>query len=340
MRVKIEAAAVTLNALAFTTKRGPMNCRHLRLCILLVLGLSLIEGRPLAAAPRGLSSKPDKSSSPARPDNAWPQLTDDEQEKAVEEMKQVAADVAKQLKHDLLLHETKYFLFYSDLRPVEAGNWAGLLDRMYARLAELFAVPKGQNLWRGKGLIFVFSRAEDYRRFEREIAHTDAGGTAGMCHTASTGVVMIAFYRQPQELTFAHVLVHESVHGFLHRYRSPNRIPSWANEGLAETIATELVPERGRRELVKTSAREQLQEHGSALGNFFESQHIEGWQYPVAESLCSFMIMANRTNYVDFINGIKDGLTWEQSLDERYKAPLDRLVPVFGSWLGVKGLKI
>lgn len=302
--------------------------------------LPCISGAGAPTVPsRGTAPKPDRSSLDDKPQNAWPQPTEEEQAKAVDEMKQIAADVAQKLRHDLLLHETKYFLFYSDLKPVEAANWAGLLDRMYGRLAELFAVPRGQNLWRGKGLIFVFSRADDYRRFEREIAHTDAGGTAGMCHTASTGVVMIAFYRQPNELTFAHVLVHESVHGFLHRYRSPERIPSWANEGLAETIATELVPERGRRELIKTSAREQIQEHNNSLGDFFQSQHIEGWQYPVAETMCSFMIIANKKNYVDFINGIKGGLSWEQSLDERYKAPLDRLVPVYGNWLGVRGLK-
>lgn len=312
--------------------------RSFRLLVPIVGMLALCAGPSPRASPRSSSSRQETSSAEPKPQNAWPELTEQQQAKAVDDLKEVAADVAKKLSHDLLLHETRYFLFYSDLKPVEAANWAGLLDRMYARLAELFAVPRGQNLWKGKALIFVFSRAEDYRRFERQIAHTDAGGTAGMCHASSTGVVMIAFYRQPQELTFAHVLVHESVHGFLHRYHSPERIPSWANEGLAETIATELVPERGRRDMVKISAREQIQEHGNSLGTFFQAQHIEGWQYPVAESMCSFMIMANKKNYVDFINGIKDGLTWEQSLDERYKAPLDRLVVVYGSWVGVRGL--
>ena len=294
-----------------------------------------------AAPPRASSSssKQDTTSTQVTIANGWPKLTEEQQAKAVDEMKQVAEDVAKKLKHDLLLHETKYFLFYSDLNPREAANWAGLLDRMYGRLAELFAVAKGENLWRGKALIFVFSKADDYRRFEREIAHVDPGPSAGMSHCFNNGVVMIAFYRQPQELTFAHVLVHESVHGFLHRYRSPEHIPSWANEGLAETIASELVPERGRRELVKTSAREFIQEHGNSLGNFFEAEHIEGWQYPVAETMCTFMISANKRNYVDFINGMKEGLSWEDSLAQRYKAPLDRLVAVYGNWVGVRGLK-
>jgi hypothetical protein len=303
-----------------------------------VLLLAAAHVAPAAPA-RASSSRQDTTSTQVAVANAWPKPTEEQQAKAVEEMKQVAVDVAQKLKHDLLLHETKYFLFYSDLNPKEAANWAGLLDRMYGRLAELFAVPKGENLWRGKGLIFVFGKADDYRRFEREIAHVDPGSSAGMSHCFSTGVVMIAFHRQPQELTFAHVLVHESVHGFLHRYRSPEHIPSWANEGLAETIASELVPERGRREQVKTSAREFIQEHGNSLGAFFGAEHIEGWQYPVAESMCSFMISANKRNYVEFINGMKEGLSWEDSLAQRYKAPLDRLVAVYGNWVGVRALK-
>lgn len=299
--------------------------------------LSLTAAAPAARGP-GSVSKTDGSNEQAS-SNAWPKLTADQQKQAVKEMKQVAVGAARKLKHDLLLHETKYFLFYSDLNPQEAANWAGLLDRMYDRLAELFAVPRGENIWRGKALIFVFSRAGDYRRFERDIPHVDPGESAGMSHCFPTGVVMIAFYRQPQELTFAHVLVHESVHGFLHRYRSPVHIPSWANEGLAETIATELVPQRGRREMVRSSAQRFLQEHGNSLGDFFEADHIAGWQYPVAETMCTFMIMANRKNYVDFINGIKAGLSWEDSLNQDYKAPLDRLVPVYGSWIGVKELQ-
>jgi hypothetical protein len=159
-----------------------------------------------------------------------------------------------------------------------------------------------------------------------------------MSHAFGDGTVKIAFYRQSDELQFAHVLVHESVHGFIHRYRSPVPIPSWANEGLAETVATDLAPQHGHRQEVQANAREQLQAHGSRLGDFFDADHIDGWQYPVAEMLCTFMIQASAPNYVAFINGLKDGLNIDQSLAEKYQAPKDRLVAVFGQWLGVRGL--
>jgi hypothetical protein len=304
------------------------------------ISLGLLTGTVLAA-PIGhsVSSSKDKPVSQDVIPNAWPVLTEEQQAQSITELKQFADDTSIKLKRPLKAFETKYFLFYSDLPPVQAANWAGLLDRMYAKLAEMFAVPKGVNIWRGKALVFVFTKADDYRRYEREAMNTDPGSSAGMCHSFSNGIVKIAFYRQPEELEFAHVLVHESVHGFIHRYRTPVPVPSWANEGLAETIATDLVPQRGRRDGVKAMAREGLQVHKSQMGDFFTEQHIVSWQYPVAEMLCTFMIQASSKNYVEFIKGIKDGMDAQEALESKFKAAKDRLVPVFGQWLGVKQLE-
>lgn len=275
----------------------------------------------------------------SQPANPWPKLTDAQQKDAIAQLKQFALDAQTKLDLPLQTFETKYFLFCSDLAPRESQMWAGLLDRMYVQLARMFAVPNGQNLWRGKALVFVFSRKEDYRKYERAVMHTNPSFSAGMCHGEGNGTVKIAFYRQEDQLEFAHLLVHESVHGFLHRYRSPEPIPSWANEGLAETIASDLVPRNGHRDEVKTRARDNIQAHKDDLGAFFTGGRIEPWQYPVAEMLCTFMIQAGRSNYVAFINGMKDGLSWNDALAQKYQAPLERLVPVFGNWLGVRGLK-
>ena len=275
----------------------------------------------------------------AEPPNAWPKLTDAQQQAAVAQLKDYAQRTQTTLQIPLRSFETQYFLCCTDLSERESNQWAGLLDRMYARLAEMFGVPAGKNIWRGKALIFIFTSQENYVRYEKEMAHTDAGKSSGIFHGFGDGTVKIAFYRSSDELEFAHTLVHESTHGFIHRYRSPARVPSWADEGLAETIATEMVPQKGHRETVMATARQQLQAHQSRLGDFFEADHIDFWQYPVAEMLCTFMIQASATNYVAFINGIKDGLTVDQSLTQRFQAPRERLVAVFGQWLGVRGLQ-
>ena len=278
---------------------------------------------------------------------AWPPMSDEQRAAAVKELKEFADAASKKLNKSLALQETKYFLFYSDLPAHEAVKWSSLLDRMYARLAELFAVERDPasrgtgrgvyaNVWHGKALVFVFQSPEDYRRFQQVAHQTDAGESAGMCHCFGDGRVHIAFFRQAEELTFAHVLVHESVHGFIHRFKSPATVPSWANEGLAEVIASELVPRPGRDKQRELMAKAGLQSRGS-LGGMLDAKHLAGWQYPVAETMCAFMVRQNKKRYVDFILGIKEGLTWEQSLEQRYKAPKDRLVRAYRESLGLKG---
>lgn len=282
-----------------------------------------------------LAAPPARAATPT----PWPDLTDDQQKAAIGELKAFAQEARDKLGVQVNAFETKYFIFCSDLAPREAQQWANLLDRMYDRLSEMFAVPGGKNIWRGKALIFVFSRNADYQRYEKVIMHTDPAGTAGMCHSSPNGNVRIAFHRQDDQMEFAHILVHESVHGFIHRYRTPVPVPSWANEGLAETIATDLVPQNGRRDGIKRLAIENLNSHNRRLGDFFTADHIADWQYPVSQMLTTMMIEAGKRNYVDFINGIKDGLPYDKALADKFKAPRDRLVAVFGSYLGVQGLK-
>ena len=269
----------------------------------------------------------------------WGEQTDEQQAEAVKILKDFADETQKTMGKELSLRETQFFLFYSDLPKREVDNWSGLLDRMYAELARMFAIEKGVNVWRGKALVFVFAEPGDYRRFQLAMHQTDPGESAGMCHSYGNGLVHIAFYRQPEEYEFAHVLVHESVHGFLHRYRTPVDIPSWANEGLAEWIATELVVRPGRQQEMWIKRRHEYAQRAlrqfGGLGEFFEAEHIQGWQYPVTQMLTTYMIKENKKGYVAFINGMKEGLTWDESLKTYFKAPRDRLVAAFGKAMGV-----
>ena len=162
-------------------------------------------------------------------------------------LKEFAEETKQKMNKDLELYETTFFLFYSDLDKREAKNWAGVLDRMYGMLADLFAIDRKTNIWRGKALVFVFREAADYRRFQIAMHDTDPGTTLGMSHGFGDGMVHIAFFRQKEELDFLHLLVHESVHGFVHRYKTPARVPSWANEGLAEWISNQFVAEQEKR---------------------------------------------------------------------------------------------
>ncbi|HYO10717.1 MAG TPA: hypothetical protein VER17_17260 [Tepidisphaeraceae bacterium] len=269
---------------------------------------------------------------------AWGKQSAEQQIANVRALKAFAEQSRQALAINLQPHETPYFLVYSDLSQSEAQKLVMTLDRMYARLAQLFGVPPTENIWHGKALVFVFSREEDYLKFEVKMHNTVAAGSAGMCHAYGSGAVHIAFYRQPNEADFAHVLVHESVHGFLHRYRSPVEVPSWLNEGLAEAIASDLVPRKGLAQSSLADARQDLQTRKS-LGKFFDAESLVAWQYPVARTLTEFMIRQNKQGYVEFLNAIKDNVPWDQALQAKYGVTPEQLLAAYGQSLGVAGLK-
>ena len=103
-------------------------------------------------------------------------------------------------------------------------------------------------------------------------------------------------------------------------------------------VASELVPQQGLTMSSTADAKADLQTRKS-LEKFFDSDHIVAWQYPVARTLCEFMIRQSKQGYVEFINGIKDGLHWDAALKEKYGVTAEQLVHAYGISMGVADLK-
>ena len=270
------------------------------------------------------------------PRGAWPEQTPEERTAVEQELKTRVDGWNRQLRFRLNAYETKYFLFFTDIAQTEAHRWARQLDQMYARLAQLFAVENGKNIWRGKAVIIAFQNRHDFENLEKQVYKIDRPA-GGRCHYERNGNVVITFYRFPSDADFARVLVHETTHGFFFRYRTGALIPSWVNEGLAEVMEYELVPAAGLKQASDAEARAHLR-LGDALQGFFEDR-INFSQYPVARTLTEFMIRQDKKRYVDFINAIKEGLPWQQALEQRYGVPLPRLVQAYGQSMGVPELK-
>ncbi len=319
--------------------------------------LGMPGGKPLAERPfaRALRLDPSRkpvidaarreiaTSRPAGDDAAaargvtWGQQHEEQRAETVEKLKRRADEMMAKASTKLVVYETTYFLFYTDLTRTEAMRWVEVLDRMYARLAEMFGVPKDENIWYGKAVVFVFSKKEDFKRFEKEVFNIDKDA-GGRCHQRGDGSVFITFKRQDPPDAFARILTHESTHGFLFRYRARPRIPSWANEGLAEVMEFELVPGAGLRQASDARARTELR-NADPLKNFFTGEQIEFNQYPIARTLTEFMIRQNKKGYVDFFNGIKDGMAWEDALETKYGVKLSQLLAAYGQSMGVRDLR-
>lgn len=182
---------------------------------------------------------------PDRGGRAWPQLSEEEHQRLTE------SEVAWTLSHlDAVglryrVVESEHYVFIADrnLGLSDTKVSVKLLEKMYGELMDMFNLEPDEQVYAGKCTVVVIRRREDFWAYERRAYNYDASSAAGVCHYRAQGAVQIVAYRSDDEWFFRKMLVHENVHGFLHRYRSSARVITWLNEGLAEYIANRLVPQ-------------------------------------------------------------------------------------------------
>jgi hypothetical protein len=238
------------------------------------------------------------------------------------------------------LYETKYFLFYSNIPPAQVVPYVRYLDAMYVMMARLFGIPEDHDVWLGrKAPVFAFLTQEQFLAFERRYFKTQPVGAYGICHQSSTGHVVIACYRGEDPHDFGQMLVHETSHGFVFRYKSKANLPVWVDEGMAEYIGEKMVPTSDAVRNKEQAAIAQLKQTRSLGGNFFETEaDLSAWQYGVASSMNKFLITSGQDRYVAFIEGMKEGMDWQEALRHAYAASPQELLVLYGRAVGVPGL--
>jgi hypothetical protein len=265
-----------------------------------------------AAAPAPPRAVPDAGHVSAEPigTRTWPGLTVHQSAQAVDGLKAFARRAQERIGHSgLRFYESRHFLLYTDLAPETAARCMELLEQMYVQLCGLFGVSQGTNIFCGRALVFAFGSYEHFASYEENVERTPitVAGVAGRCHAMGPWVRM-AFYHTGDDLEFARIVVHEGAHGFLHRYRSPEFVTLWANEGLAEWTAHEVGVGRRTREQIRGEVR---------------------------QALTDFMIQRNRSGYLAFMNAMKDGKPWPRALVEDFGMSVEELMAAYGVDLGV-----
>jgi hypothetical protein len=270
----------------------------------------------------------------------WPELTDEEQKAAVEEEKKYLDEVGQAFSMlNMRLYETERFLFFSDMPPPQVALYAPDLDKMYQGLCKAFGIPSGKNIWRGKAVVVAFLQQEAFLAFEKQFFKNDAVAAQGIAHQDSEGRVIIACCRGSDPVFFATMLVHETAHGFIHRYKSAQHLPAWLNEGAADWIAAAVVIKDKEVKRRQQEAILQMRQMRSLGGNFFNGQGLARWQYGAASSMTDFLIRSDPKRYRELIEGIKSGLPWQESLQKSYGLTPEELALRYGMAIGVPGLR-
>jgi hypothetical protein len=269
----------------------------------------------------------------------WPELTNDEHEATIEENgKQI--EKIKSMIPDVAVYETAEFTFCSNIPREQVGPYVSSLDRMYDMLSVMYGIKKGTPVWRGKCLVAAFVEKSQFQDFERTFFRSAPESAYGVCHQLPNGRVVVGCYRGTDRNNFAEMLVHETSHGFIFRYRTQRRLPSWIDEGMAEWIGQTLVPDNTAVRRKEQASLLTLRGTHSMQGIFDSDLIIQiPNSYGIASSLTTFMVRADQKKYVAFINGIKEGKTWQESLKDSYNATPEQLVTEYGRAIGIPGLQ-
>ena len=275
----------------------------------------------------------------------WPESeTDKEHADALAKSREMVSDVIAHFPGSKL-YETEHFLFVSNIPPQQVGPYVAALDKMYDWMCQLYGVPRDHKVWLGgKVPIFAFLEHAEFDAFEeryykeaRESLRTLAN-IYGLSHLKKTGEVAIACYRGNNPNDFAQMLVHETSHGFIHRYKTKTSLPNWVDEGMADIIGADMAPASTAVKNREYRAVQQLSQQRT-LGGMLSAPRIQAWQYGVASSLNRFMLQTSREKYVRFIELLKDGLKWEEALKESYGSTPTELLAAYGRWINVGDLR-
>ena len=270
----------------------------------------------------------------------WEPLSAAEQQKYIDEGKELLAKATAHFPTlPLQLHETQYFLFLSDMPTNQVTPYINQLDKMNEALGQSFGFAPGHNVWRGKAVVAVFVTEAAFAEFEQAImGNSVPSGVQGLCHQYSDGRVVVACFRGDSPEFLGAVLVHETAHGYMHRYKSTTHIPVWLNEGIADWIAGVAVPSTPEVTHRQQEATERLRQTGTFDRQFFEAESLERWQYGAGSAIVQQMIKTNPQLFQLFFNGIKEGLTWQDSLLRSYGMTPEELARAYGKTIGIPNL--
>ena len=273
----------------------------------------------------------------------WPHLTDLEQAAAVTTMREETEQLLERAGFpDARPIETEYFLIYSDLAEADTRELVRYLDRMYLDVAELLGLPgtagKPLNLFWGKASIIICADEDQFRLIEAQAFNQmTPPGVLGLCHCIGPRV-FVNTYRDPDDLKFSSVLVHETVHGIMHRFITPARLPTWANEGFAEIVANATVrnsPVDGSRRpqalhFIRNAGRIDEVMAMSYEDGTWPGQNAVG--YAVGYLLCDFMLDRNTQGFADWIKAVKAGQDWRKAMIAHYGASAEKVAAYAAEW--------
>jgi hypothetical protein len=255
----------------------------------------------------------------------WSVSTDAQRAEALTDMKADADRWLKQVNLRYSVVEAKYWVLYADLPIGETKDLAQRMDGMYETVAKMFALPVGLNIFHGKAVVIVSATEAHYRALEMAAFNTmPPPGAIGLCHMVGPKVVVSA-HKSQDENRFMATLVHEASHGFMHRYGSPARLPSWADEGYAEYVAAESFPNSTTKDDRKPQGLKWLRDPNNNILTVLHMNYENGsWPgpdaigYAIGYLTVDYLVQTNAQAFGEWVKDVKAGIPWEEAFKNRF----------------------
>ncbi|MBI5725761.1 MAG: hypothetical protein HZA50_17510 [Planctomycetes bacterium] len=289
-----------------------------------------------ASASTRPAAKPPSAAPATRPSDKAVKI-DDATIRIFRETAEDWAEKAKKFAPILHLIETQHFLIYSAWEKNQDKGMSEAIENMYRVLCQQFVVDAKDQYWAGKLPIFVMATKEQFTTFTNEIDKVKRPDSAGYCGATSKGFAYIVTSQVKDINFFYELVIHESTHAFLNRYKTNVLIVTWINEGIADYMAATLVPNSIAHNRYIDAARMAIAEKKDVQ---FVFREVKGaFAYGIAQSLIRYLIQRDGKAFLKFIKLMKEGKTDDEALKEAYKLTKEQLVAEWNKAAAANAIK-
>lgn len=265
-------------------------------------------------------------------------LEEDEQKEATTEHKKFLEEAAEKLQRDGPFHvvETQSTLIFTDHPEASVRGLASYVDALNLQLNQLFGIPEGDSIWRGKAVLAVFSTKRKFAAFEERVMNNpNHAGRPGV-RSGRTRFLQTAI---ATELTpaFARGICWGYSLGFAARLHSDSKSTPWLQMGIANLVQYAVVPNARMEKTQRDRVVSDLRRNGSMLG-LIEATKLDQSRWPMSGQLVRFLVAKDTLAFGQFYRDTKLGIGIEEAILQNYGVSIDQLAAGFGNSLGVANL--
>ncbi|MEE2681686.1 MAG: hypothetical protein VX641_04865 [Planctomycetota bacterium] len=235
-------------------------------------------------------------------------------------------------------HDAGWLMIFTDLPALELAEVLEDLERLRVLAASPFRLEPDQAPFRGKMILILCDRREDFERLEQRCFDSPVGPTIdATCHATGPSILINLHHAGVHSTVLAQLLGQLSI-AAQHHHVSPAPLPRWAFEGVRDHVISRL-EDRSALDRSLRLRGNQFIRGGGDLGSILarslldaEDPEVDPHFRALAYLTCSLMIRENPEAFAEWIRAVKSGADWRVALTDCYGADWEQILHVTREW--------